>query len=96
MTTSLSVFEPIAPFRTEGQQKRLALDTLKGKVVGFVDNTKPNFRELADDIAELLLSRHGVQSVVRHRKRGPSVAAGEDVYKDLLARCNLVITGSGD
>ncbi|MGZ5232886.1 MAG: UGSC family (seleno)protein, partial [Burkholderiales bacterium] len=43
------------------------LDTLAGKVVGFIDNSKPNFHLLADDLAELLVAKHRVASVVRHR-----------------------------
>lgn len=96
MTANMTVFEPTAPYRTEGRQERFALDTLKGKVVGFVDNTKPNFNNLVDDLAELLERHYGVRSTVKHRKRGPSVPAPDEVLQDLVAQCDLVITGSGD
>lgn len=77
-----------APFRP--------LDTLQGKVVGFIDNSKPNFHHLADDLAELLVARYGAASVVRHRKRSASMPAPESVYADIAEKCDLVITGSGD
>lgn len=77
-----------APFRP--------LDTLQGKVVGFIDNSKPNFHHLADDLAELLVARYGVASVIRHRKRSASIPAPESVYADVAEKCDLVITGSGD
>ena len=96
MAANITVFEPTAPYRSEGQQQRLALDTLNGKVVGFVDDTKQNFNYLVDDLAELLQSRYGVKSTVKHRKRGPSVPASNEVFEDLVAQCDLVITGSGD
>ena len=96
MAANITVLEPIAPYRSEGQQSRLALDSLNGKVVGFVDDTKQNFNHLVDDLAELLESRYGVKSIVKHRKRGPSVPASSEVFEDLVAQCDLVITGSGD
>ena len=72
------------------------LPTLAGKVVGFIDNSKPNFHHLADDLAELLVARHGVASVVRHRKLSASIPAPEAAIADVGAKCDLVITGSGD
>ncbi len=73
-----------------------SLDSLQGKVVAFIDNSKPNFNHLADDLAELLVSRYHVARVIRHRKRAASVPALEAVYADVEANCDLVITGSGD
>jgi len=72
------------------------LDGLRGKVVGFIDNAKPNFDHLVDALAELLVSRYGVSAVIKRKKRAASVAAPEAVYKELAERCDLVITGSGD
>jgi hypothetical protein len=72
------------------------LDSLEGKVVGFIDNSKPNFHLLADDLAELLIKRHGVASIVRHRKLSASIPAPEAAVADVGERCDLVITGSGD
>ena len=96
MTSRISLFDPTAPDRTEGQQVRRTLDGLEGKVVGFIDNSKPNFNHLVDDLAALMESRYGVKSTVKHAKRAPSIAASEEVMKDLSARCDLVITGAGD
>ena len=70
--------------------------TLRGKVVGFIDNSKPNFSFLADDLAELLQSRYGVDRVLRHRKRAASVPAANEVIDDFARDCDLVIAGSGD
>ena len=96
MGTRISVFDPSAPERTDGQQARRPLDGLKGKVVGFIDNSKPNFNHLVDDIAALMESRHGVISTVKHSKRGPGVPAPDEVMKNLVEQCDIVITGSGD
>lgn len=69
---------------------------LAGKVVGIVDNSKPNFDRLADEISELLARDHGVASVVRHRKRAPSIPATDAMMREFEDKCDLVIAGSGD
>ena len=94
---TLTLFDPTAPRRepeAAGTAKP-ALSGLAGKVVGFIDNAKPNFNLLADDLAELLTGKYGVARVVRHRKRG-QVPAGDAVIEDIVAKCDAVITGSGD
>ena len=96
MPAMLTVYDPTAPFRSDGLTGRLMPQRLAGKVVGFIDNTKPNFSLLADDIGQLLTERHGVTGIVRHRKRAASVPAPDDALDDSAARCDLVVTGSGD
>ena len=96
MPAYVSVFDPTAPYPAEGQQKRRALDGLHGKVVGFIDNAKLNFDHLVDDLAELLVSKHGVKSIVKHRKHMAAIPAEDEVIKNLAGQCDLVITGSGD
>ena len=95
MSSSLLVYEPVAPCLTEARESRQSLDSLAGKVIGFIDNAKPNFNHLADDLAELLVGKYGVAGVVRHRKRG-QVPAGDAVIRELAEKCDAVITGSGD
>ncbi len=94
--THTVILDPAVPSGAGAQRPWQALDSLQGKVVAFIDNSKPNFNHLADDLAELLVSRHGVARVIRHRKRAASVPALESVYADIAAHCDLVITGSGD
>jgi hypothetical protein len=96
MTADISVFDPTAPDPTAGRLTLRTVDALKGKVVGFIDNSKPNFSLLVDDLAELLVNKHGVKAVVKHRKRMASLAVADDVMKDLAGKCDLIITGSGD
>ena len=76
--------------------RRRQLGDLKGKVVGFIDNSKPNFNLLIDDIAELLTSRYGVKAIVKSGKRGASMPATTQVLDQLAQQCDLVVTGSGD
>jgi hypothetical protein len=96
---TVTLFDPTAPRR---EPQRLAASVspgipgLAGAVVGFIDNAKPNFGVLADDLADLLTSKYGVARIVRHRKPSASVPARAEVVESLAAECNLVITGSGD
>ena len=69
---------------------------LKGMVVGFIDNAKPNFRFLVDDLSALLIAQYGVAQVHVRQKRAASLAAPESMLQELLQSCNLVIAGSGD
>lgn len=89
------ILDPTAPGQNPPQQLR-SLGDLKGKVVGFIDNAKPNFDLLVDDVAELLVSRYGVASVVKRAKSSAAIPAPDAMIEELVKQCDLVITGSGD
>ena len=93
---TVMLYDPTAPLpgATPGSARKL--EGLAGKVVGFIDNAKPNFNHLVDDLAELLTSRYGVAAVVKRRKQAASVPAPADMVAELAERCDVVITGSGD
>ena len=90
------VFNPAAPGRSMPHQPGHVFPSLPGKIVGFIDNSKPNFKLLADEIAEGLKNKYGVHSTLMHSKRGPSIPAAQSVIDDLARRCDLVIAGSGN
>ena len=96
MNDYVSILEPTAPARQQTRAQARGLENLKGKVVGFVDNAKPNFNHLADDIGELLVKRYGAAGVVKHRKHAASIPASAEVMRDIEEKCDVVITGSGD
>ena len=99
MTTTVLLFDPTAPRHMEERDNtpaRPGLVQLSGAVVGFIDNAKPNFHYLVDDLAELLLSTYGVQRVITRRKPSASIPATADVIEELAEACDVVITGSGD
>jgi len=96
MTANTVILDPSAPRPPAAGSKPWQLEGLRGKVVGFIVNAKPNFNHLVDDLAELLVSRHGVARVVKQRKRAASIPAEKAVLEAVAAQCDLVITGSGD
>lgn len=92
----VQLYNPTAPRRTQGAKAGAKLSTLAGKVVGFVDNAKPNFNHLVDDLAELLVAKHGVSRIVKRRKQSASIPAPGEVLAELADACDVVIAGSGD
>ena len=96
MTGSILLYNPTAVRAAGAETAQQALAGLSGKVVGFIDNAKPNFDHLVDDLAELLVSRYGVAKIIKRKKRAASVPADDIVYRELAEQCDLVITGSGD
>ena len=59
----MQVYDPTAPGPDATQNLRRSVGDLRGKVIGFIDNSKPNFNLLVDDLATLLTERYGVKSV---------------------------------
>jgi len=92
----MKLYDPTGVPLPAASQIERTLTSLAGRVVGFIDNSKPNFRELADDLAALLTAEHGVARVLRHQKRAASVPAESTVIEDFARQCDLVIAGSGD
>jgi hypothetical protein len=90
------LYDPTAPAPERAVAAVRSGEGLAGKVVGFIDNAKPNFNHLVDDLADLLVARHGVTAVVKRRKSAASVPAPDSVVRELAERCDVVITGSGD
>ncbi len=96
MTGSVLLYNPTAVRAAGVETVRQTVAGLQGKVVGFIDNAKPNFDHLVDDLADLLTARYGVAKIIKRKKRAASVPAEDAVYKELAEQCDLVITGSGD
>jgi hypothetical protein len=90
------LYDPTAPRRSSSAEAGAKLATLSGKVVGFIDNAKPNFDHLVDALAERLIADYGVKRVVKRRKASASIPAPDEIVRELAEECDLVITGSGD
>ena len=94
---TVTLFDPTAPAEESGAESaRTGVAGLSGAVIGFIDNAKPNFDHLVDDIAELLVTRHGARRAVKRRKPSASVPATNEVLNGLAGECDVVIAGSGD
>ena len=68
---------------------------LNGKTVGFLDNNKRNFDVYLDRTEELLRESFTFNTICR-RKALPIKGIEAELFKELVERCDVVITGSGD
>ncbi len=77
--------DPIAP----------RIETLEGKTIGLLDNSKSNAKILLEEIGELLQSEYGVEKLVYKRKDKSPVPA-DDIADQLHAQCDAVVNAYGD
>ena len=71
-------------------------DTLAGKRVALIENTKFNSDKLLLKIGELLKQEYGVAEAKLYHKRNASVPAHEEIIADIKKSCDLVVAGIGD
>jgi hypothetical protein len=69
---------------------------LGGKVVGLLDNSKPNADLLAERLAALLQERYGVAGVVRRRKLTAQQGAPKAYLDELASQADFILSGLGD
>ena len=72
------------------------LKSLAGKTLGLLDNGKAHSDHILERIARSLQDRYGAGEIVRARKPSISRPASDDTMRDLNARCDLVLVGTGD
>jgi hypothetical protein len=96
MTTTISLFNPTASTKVSLVPVENKAYEHKILTVGFIDNSKPNFNLLADELAALLQERLGVKNIIRERKNAASLPAPQEMLQKIIAECDLVISGSGD
>jgi hypothetical protein len=71
-------------------------ETLRGKRIGILDNTKSNADVLMLRLAELLCQQYGAAEIVHRRKAHAAIGATDELFADLVRRCDAVLIGSGD
>jgi hypothetical protein len=71
-------------------------DSLTGRRVGLVENTKFNSDRLLLKIARILKEEYGAGEAVLWRKRSSSVPAHEEILQEARRAVDVVIAGIGD
>jgi hypothetical protein len=69
---------------------------LRGATVGLLNNTKHNAALFLEELGRLLVERHGVAGVVQQTKTNFAQAASGEQVKDMISRCDVMVTGVGD
>jgi hypothetical protein len=70
--------------------------SLKGKRIGLIENTKFNSDDILKRIGEILVRDHGAASYQLFRKRYSSVPAHDEIIRELVAQCDVMVAGIGD
>jgi hypothetical protein len=69
---------------------------LRGVTVGVLENTKQNAALLLEEVARLLMERHGVRAYALWTKTAFALPAPEDLVEEMALQCDVVVTGVGD
>lgn len=98
MKEYVDVLNPTA--RTTAKQERIApgLDGLNGKVIGFVDNRKPNFDIFLESVEKALCQEYQFAEIVHLKKggTGATVPMTVEEMNQLAPKCNAVVYGICD
>jgi hypothetical protein len=96
MERQIQVFDPTITPKEQALRYAPRPSSLQGKKVGLVENTKYNSDTLLLKIGTILQDDYGVQGVLLRRKRSSGVPAHEEIIRDILAECDVVVAGVGD
>jgi hypothetical protein len=71
-------------------------DSLKGKRIGLVENTKFNSDRLLQKIADVLVREYGAAEARMWRKHNSSVPAHDEIIDEAKRGVDVVVAGIGD
>ncbi len=92
----LEVFDPTTDPKEQPITYAARPDSLRGKRVGLVENTKFNSDALLLKIGKILVEEYGAAEARIWRKHNSSVPAHAEILDELSASCNVMIAGIGD
>ena len=71
-------------------------DSLRGKRIALIENTKFNSDNLLVKIGNILVNEYGASSAKMWRKKNASVPAHEEIIEEVKRTCDVVVAGVGD
>ena len=92
---SIRVLDPTAGEEALTAGVAPPVQSLEGRTVGLLDNSKHNVRPLLDYVEEILRTRYGVREVVRRKKPDPSRPVPPEVLAQFEG-CDAVVSAVGD
>jgi hypothetical protein len=91
------VLSPVPAMVSQKMSPAPRLDTLNGKVMGILWNTKPNGDILLRRIQEILSNRFKLAAIMWQQKpRSADVAAPSDMIRELAMKADFIIAATGD
>ncbi len=91
----ITVLNPTSQSEVQPLQLALPLTSLRGCLIGVLDNTKVNSDRIFQHVEKILLEDYGVHELVWRRKHDFSRPAPAALLAELSA-CDAIITGVGD
>ena len=90
------VFDPTT--EPEPVKATLALrpNTLDGKILGIMDNGKPNAKKILDLVGDLVADRYNLAGVLKRQKPDATKGAPQEMLDEIAEECNIAIIGVGD
>ena len=96
VSTRVRILDPtVEPVEAHGVMAPRPAD-LSGLRVGLLANGKRNADKLLDAVATLLAERYRLAEVVARNKGDASRPAPRAIVEELLGRCDVVVTATGD
>ncbi len=71
-------------------------DSLRGKRIGLVENTKFNSDKLLQKIGDILKTEYGAAETKMWRKHNSSVPAHDEILDEAKRGVDVVVAGIGD
>src|SRR5437773_11655465 len=99
MATTLSglvVLDPTSGPVVERATRAPRPQSLEGKRVGFLDNSKQNSDKILRYLDEMLRERYGISASIHRRKPTASRVVPTETLEEMLRECDLVIPAVGD
>ena len=98
MKEYIDVLDPTATTTVRQELMAMCLDDLNGKVIGFVDNRKPNFDIFLDHVEAALRQKFQFAEIVHIKKggTGATVPLTPEEMKQLVPKCDAVVYGICD
>lgn len=91
----LTVLDPRLSAAGEALRMAPAVASLKGKVVGLLDNAKIGTERFYDHVAEILQARYGVAELIRRRKPDTSRPVPQAMLAQMRG-ADAILSGIGD
>jgi hypothetical protein len=93
----ITVLSPVPKIFPKEMSPASRLDTLNGKVMGILWNTKPNGDILLLRIQEVLSNRFKLAGVIWQQKpRSADVAAPAEIKRELALKADFIVNATGD
>ena len=91
---SLRIYDPTIPF-PKAAGGLAARGPIQGKRVGLLENSKRNSDAILQAVGARLAEQAGV-TVVGLWRKPTTLPVAPDIVDEMVAKCDLVITGVGD